>query len=552
MRPINAIVDITNFVLLAVGQPEHAFDITHVEGNEIVVRNAKAGETLTLLDNSELDLTTDDLVICDCKEPMALAGIKGGIKDSILSDTKGVLLEVANFTKETVRKTGRRFDEKTDASIRYEKGIDTQRVDLGIQLALGLFKEIFPDSKVVAYGDSYPVKTENAKISVPKEFLDIRLGKHLEDDEIVHVLNKLGFVVDVTADSFEVVSPTWRSTGDVHLKDDVLGEIARLIGYENFDSKPLPVSFEHAVKQNEVTLQRRIREYLAYRCGFNEIFSYPWIDEKYIKAAKCDMEQAIRLATPPAPELSYLRQSLIPGMLEAIEKNLRYYTDFSIFEAAQVFEKGEYHPSSEDETLPLHYNKITGCIVGKDAKELFFKVKGVIENLPGYCHAEGFTFKQADKPSWADDKVWLNIVCQKKVIGAIGLISFASMTDAGIKRANAAAFELDADMLVPFPSRTNEFKHLPQYPLVDKDLSILVAESTTWAEIYEAVKFMVKDIKFVEEYRGEQVPAGKKSIMLSVKIGNDDSTMNAKQIDKKMGGIIKALENKCGAVLREE
>ena len=554
MRPINAIVDITNFIMLSVGQPTHAFDLSHVEGGKIVVRNAKKGETLTLLDRSELDLTEDDLVICDAVEPMGLAGIKGGIKDSILPDTKDVLLEVASFTKETIRKTGRRFDEKTDSSIRYEKGIDTQRVDLGLAVGLKLFKEIYPDCEIVAFGDNYPVKTENAKICVPKEFLDIRLGKHLEDDEIMTVLHRLGFEVKLNGDCFDVTSPTWRSTGDVHLKDDVLGELARLIGYENFESKPLPVNFEHAVKQNEVSLHRRIREFLAFRCGFNEIFSYPWIDEKYIKAAKCDMDKAVRLATPPAPELSYLRQSLIPGMLEAIEKNLRYYDEFRIFESAQVFEKGEYHPSSEDETLPVHKNLITGAIVGKDAKELFFKLKGVIESLPSYCHCEpdGISFKQVEKPSWADEKVWLNVYSKKKLLGSIGLISFSALSEAGIKRHNAAAFEIDLDMLEPQPSRTNEFKHLPQYPLVDKDLSILVSESTTWSEIREAIKYMVKELKFVEEYRGEQVPEGFKSVMLSLKIGNDDSTMTAKQIDKKMGGIIKLLENKCGAVLREE
>ncbi|UKI57669.1 MAG: hypothetical protein L6V81_10245 [Clostridium sp.] len=160
MRPINAIVDITNYVMMAVGQPLHAFDKTHVDGNKIIVRNAEINEELLLLDNNSIKLTTDDLVICDENSPMALAGIRGGKKDSILPETTGIVLEIANFTAKTIRKTGKRFDEKTDASIRYEKNIDTERVDDGLNLALKLFKEIFPESKVVAFNDVYPVKTE--------------------------------------------------------------------------------------------------------------------------------------------------------------------------------------------------------------------------------------------------------------------------------------------------------------------------------------------------------------------------------------------------------
>lgn len=552
MRPINAIVDITNYALLAVGQPTHAFDRTHVEGEEIIVRNAKPGEKLLLLDDKYLDLSESDLVICDSVEPMGLAGIKGGKKDSILPDTSGIILEIANFTAGTIRKTVRRFDEKTDASIRYEKGIDTQRVDLGRDVSLPLFKELFPECVIESFGEAYPQRTKQASIDVPKEFLNIRLGRKLTDEEVLTTLKKLGFAVTLSDNTYHVCAPSWRSTGDVAVKDDVLGELARLIGYENFESKPLPVVFNSAVKQEKELLSRRMREFLSYRCGFYEIFTYPWIDEKYIKAAKLNTEDCIKLATPPAPEMSNLRTSLIPGMLESIEKNVRYFEDFRLFEAAQCFEQGEYHPSCEEETLPIHKNNIAGVAVGKDAPKLFFDIKGVLEAMPQYCHSEGFTFKQSIKPVWADEKVWLNIFCNKKLIGSFGLISVSSLSDAGIKRYNAAAFELDQDAVIPFPSRTNEYKHLPQFPLVEKDLSLLVDESMTWEQIKETIKYMVKELKFVEEYRGEQIPAGKKSIMLSLKIGNDDSTMNAKQIDKKMNGIIKLLENKCNAVLRDE
>lgn len=550
MRPINAIVDITNFCMMAVGQPMHAFDSTHVEGSKIIVRNAAKGEKLLLLDENDLDLGENDLVICDTVEPMGLAGIKGGRKDSILDDTTSVLLEVADFSAAGIRRTERKFDEKTDAAQRYDKGVDTQRADLGVCLALDLFKEIYPECRFTAFGDCYPVKTENAVIDITQEFLDRRLGEVIAQSEIEDILTRLGYEVEFEDCIYHCTAPTWRSTGDVSIHDDILGDIARLIGYEYFKKQPLRVNFEHSVNQVKADLGRKLREYLAFRCGFNEVFTYPWIDEKYIHAAKIDTEKSIRLATPPAPELRILRSSLIPGMLEAIDKNERYFDEFCIFENTQVFEKGEYHPSTEEETLPVHRNLISGVAAGKNAPELFYRVKGVIEGLSGYCHCEPLTFKQKEKPSWADEKVWLNIMSGKKVAGSIGLISVQALTESGIKSVKAAAFELDTDMLVPYPSRTNEYKQIPTYPLVEQDLSLLVDESVTWEQIRESIKYMVKELKFVEEYRGKQIPAGKKSVMLSLKIGNDDSTMTSKQIEKKMNGIIKVLSNKCKAELR--
>ena len=417
-------------------------------------------------------------------------------------------------------------------------------------MALSLFKEIYPECDFSAFTDNYPVKTENAVIDITQEFLDRRLGEVLPQDEIEDILTRLGYEVEFDGATYHCKAPTWRSTGDVSIHDDILGDIARLIGYEYFKKQPLRVNFEHCVNQVRADLARKLREYLAFRCGFNEIFTYPWIDERFIRAAGIELDSSVRLATPPAPELGYLRSSLIPGMLETIDKNYRYFDEFSIFEAAQAFEKGEYRPSTEEEVLPIHKNLLSGAIAGKDAKTLFFKVKGVIEGLSGYCHCEPLSFVQKEKPSWADEKVWLNIKSGKKIIGSLALISVSALAESGIKLTYAAAFELDTEGLMPYPSRTNEFKSLPLYPLVEQDLSLLVDESMTWEQISESIKYMVKELRFVEEYRGKQIPAGKKSVMLSIKIGNDDSTMTSKQIEKKMAGIIKVLGKKCNAELR--
>lgn len=552
LRPINAIVDITNYVMIVVGQPMHAFDKSHVTDNKIIVRNANKGEELLLLDDNSIELTPDDLVICDTKEVMGLAGIKGGKKDSVLDDTTSVVLEVANFTASTIRKTGKRFDEKTDASIRYEKNLDTQRIDDGLNLALNLFKEIYPECEITAFSDICINETKNEKISVSKEFLDTRLGKELDNELVIDTLTRLGYEVKFNNNVYDVIVPTYRSTGDVSIKDDVMGDIARLIGYEYFEAKPLPAFFTHAVSQNKVTLERKLREYLAFRCGFNEIFTYPWIDEKYIKAAKIDVSKSIYLESPPSPELSILRSSLVPGMLEAISKNLRYYNNFKMFEMTEVYEVGEYHESTVEETLPIHKKYLTGAIVGKDPKDIFFELKGIIENMSSYNHMEEFTLVKEEKPSWADINTYLNIKVNNEIIGSMGLVSVFSMKEAGIKRTNACIFEIDFNKCIPFSSRTNEFKHLPLFPLVEKDLSLLVDENLEWSSIDNAIGLMVKSLEFIEEYRGEKIPEGKKSITIRVKIGSDKGTMTTEQINSKMGGIIKVLDKKCNAILREE
>lgn len=552
MRPINAIVDITNYVMMAVGQPLHAFDRTHVSGEKIIVRNAKKDEELLLLDGNSISLTEDDLVICDDTDAMALAGIRGGKKDSILPETTGVVIEIANFIASTIRKTGKRFDEKTDASIRYEKNLDTERVSQGIALAIQLFAEIFPESKVVAFNDVYPVKTQREVIDVPEEFLNVRLGKILPRETIETVLKSLGYDVEYKDKIYHVVVPVWRSTGDVYLKDDVMGDIARLLSFESFEAKPLTVKFEHAVLQNKVLLEQRLKQYLAFRCGFNEIFTYPWIDEKYIDAAGINKENSVKLATPPSPSEAYIRTSLVPGMLEAISKNLRYFTDFKLFEVAQAFEKGEYHESSQEETLPIHKKLLTASVVGKDASKVFYELKGVIEQMAKHCQMEALTFKQGEKPTWADINVYLDIMLGDKVIGKLGLLSIKTMNASKIKRANVAVFELNINELIPYASRDNKFEHIPVLPLVEKDLSIIVDENVTWEEISGSIKGKLKDVRFVEEYRGNQIPEGKKSIMLTIVIDNGEKTMTSEEINAKMESIIKTLNKRCGASLREE
>lgn len=552
MRPINLPVDITNYVMLATGQPTHGFDRKHILG-DIHVRTASQGEKLELLDGKILNLTCEDLVIADDKAPVALAGVMGGKLDSILPDTTELILEIANFDAIGLRRTAQRFDIRTEASSRYEKSIDPQRIDDAVAIAVDMFKTEFSDVVVSGYVDNYPVVLENAKVEVPLLFLQKRLGKALTGDDVKKILNQLGFDINVNGDRLIVEAPSWRSTGDISLPDDILEEVARLIGYENFEFSAPTLILEKAINQKIPDMERAIREYLAFRCGMQEIFTYPWISDQYINASGTDTSLMLSLSTPPAPEESRLRSTLLPGLLKAVSTNLRYYNSFRLFELTQVFSDKNYSSINDSpELLPEISRHLGGAFVGTDARILFREAKGILEYMHRVVHMEQFKFEQLSKPAWAEDKLWLNIMLGENSVGDMGLVSPKSASIAGIKRNLAVLFELDVDKLVPLASRQNTFKHLPEYPLVDFDISMVFDETTTWAQIYEIVSKteLVKEVRFVDEYRGEQVESGKKSITFRTWIGSDQGTLTSDKIDAITSQIIKKITKKFGGDVR--
>ncbi len=202
--------------------------------------------------------------------------------------------------------------------------------------------------------------------------------------------------------------------------------------------------------------------------------------------------------------------------------------------------------------MPIHKKYLTGAIVGKDARAIFYEIKGVVEAMARYTHMEELTFTHEEKPTWADINGYLNIKLGDKMVGSMGLLSVSTMTDAKIKRTNVAIFEINVDELIPYTSRTNKYIPLPILPLVSKDLSILIDNNITWNDIYMTIKSKVKEVEFMEEYHGNQIPDGMKSITFRVKIGNDDKTLTNEEITNEINKIIKSLNNRFGAILREE
>ena len=560
MRPINALVDITNYVMLATGNPTHAFDADNIT-DHIVVRHAVEGEKLILLNDHELTLCADDLVITDSEGPVALAGVMGGAKDSILPKTRRVILEVANFESTGIRRTALRYDTRTEASSRYEKAVDPERCEQALALSMQYFQELYPELTVTGFCDKYVKKLERAQIDVSLAWLAKRLGKNLSNEVIQKKLELLGFDVEISGDNMHVTAPTWRSTGDISIKDDVMEEVARLYGYDNFEATSFTTAFEGAINQKDQDLLRRIKEYLAIRCGMQEVYTYPWMNDVFVNAVLQSTEGVLRLSTPPAPDLSYIRSSLLPNLCEAVVKNERYFNDFAIFEEAQVFFDRNYTAAyDETELLPEQKRHIGAAFASsvKDITELFREAKGVLEYMPRYTHMEGFEFRKEEKPVWADNVVWMNIFRGGKKIGDMGLVAKKVSMDCGIKNLSVMLFELDVTKLVPLKSRTNRFTHLAEYPETDYDISMLFDSDAAWADIYDAImgqkkaSALLKDAAFVDEYRGKQIPAGKKSVTIRLTIGSSEKTLTSQEIESAANQVMKKLGKKMGAELRTQ
>ena len=558
MRPINALVDITNYVMLALGQPTHVFDADNISDG-ITVRRANKGEELLLLNGKSIELSEDDLVIADSESAVALAGVMGGAKDSVLDTTKSVILEVANFESTGVRRTALRYDNRTEASSRYEKAVDPERCDLALSMTMQLFSELYPEVSVSAFTDKYEKKLIKKEIDVELSWLERRLGKKISADDVKAKLGLLGFEVSFTDTNMHITVPTWRSTGDVGIKADIMEEVARMYGYENFEPTPIVTSFEGAINQLEVDIVRKIKEYLAIRCNMQEIFTYPWMQDELVNAIIGDTKGILKLSTPPSPTESYIRSTLLPNVCGAVAKNERYYGEFAIFEEAQIFKDENYTaPYDSRELLPTQERHVAGAVAGNadKVKDIFLRAKGILENMSRYTHMEGFNFRREQKPSWADATVWLNVYLGDEKIGDIALLSKKASLACGIKNLATVLFEINTDALKPFRSRTNGYNRLNEYPLIEYDVSMLFDVNTKWADIKASAlkkknnESFLKDVNFVDEYKGAQVPEGMKSVTIRLTIGSNEKTLNANEIEACANSVLKVLAKDLGGEMR--
>jgi phenylalanyl-tRNA synthetase beta chain len=553
-RAINLLVDLTNYVMFAVGQPTHAFDARDIE-NRIEVRRARAGERLVLLDDKDIELDPEVLVIANERVPIGLAGVMGG-KQAIRTDTEEIWLEAANFEPVGIRRTARRFGLRTESSTRFEKGIDIQRIPLALRLFLSLLSDVQPASRVVQHEDVIAVPSRPIAVDVPVATLQRKLGIELSAAEMRSLLERLQFGCIVDDGLLRVSVPSWRATGDVSLAEDIVEEVARLYGYDRLTFTPPLVRLEKPVIQPRARAQRRVREYLAFRAGMRETVSYPWTTIALLEAAGISVAETIGLAHPPAADLR-LAPSLIPNLLATVALNLRHRQSFRIFELARVFlPRHDEAPATEGGRLPSQPHHVAAAFVGTDAEQLFLEAKGVLARLDRSIQVTPLTFASTAGTGWGDPAAQLAIIAEGRTIGALAIASARARRKSGIRRAQLALFELEIEGLSPLPSRDNLAQRLPTYPQVELDISMIVPNSVTWTNAREIASQTgderIREVTFVDEYIGPQVPAGHKSLTLRLHLGSEEGTLVREQIDEIAGRVSSLLTRQLTAVIRKE
>lgn len=446
-RPINLYVDLTNYVMLAVGQPTHAYDADRV-ALPLGVRFARTGETLRLLDGRDYDLDPSILAIVDARGPVAAAGIMGGMPTSISPDANEILLELANFDAQQVRRASTRLGVRSEASARFEKAVDTQRVGAGLDLFVSLLGRIQPGAAITGFQEVSPRPTVPNAIDLQVSFIQGRLGIPIAAEKMAQKLRLLGFTVTHDAETLHVAVPSWRSTGDVSLPHDLVEEVARLYGYDNIAFTPPEIRLEHATTDRRGLLERRLKELLAFAGGVQEVVSYPWVKDRFLEAAGFDPGTTLRLAAPPAPDQGSLQPSLVPSLLESIVVNQRYLPSFRIFQTGPVFLNDGFASIDDSrERLPRQPRRLAAALVGPDAEGLFREAKGLIEMLRQKAHINSLELTPDAPAEWADAAGRLGLEAGGKPAGTLGVLSNRAKRIAGVKRGHVVVFELDIDAL---------------------------------------------------------------------------------------------------------
>lgn len=548
---LNLWVDLTNYVSLDTGQPMHVYDARKVT-LPLATRMARAGERTRLLNGEEYALAGDTLTIVDGRTIVGVAGVMGGLDSAVTASTTEIVLECANFDALTIRRASRALNLRTDASSRFEKAIDTQRIDAALGRFIALVRELQPEATLTGFQDLAPRPTAQAPVSTSLDYLESRLGASLEAGDVVRGLETLGFDVTLNGRALDVVAPTWRSTGDVSGPHDLLEEIARLKGYDNFAFVPAEVQLVAKAIDARAQFERRLRDLLTLSGGMYEVVTYPWVKREFLDAAGVDASAAPRLHVAPAPDQDTVRPSLIPNLLEAVAANLGFFDTFRIFEIGRVFPGGTVAGDDPAERLPLQPRRVAGALAGPDAAALFREAQGLLEVLPRVAHGAPLAMTAADGPAWADAAARLAIAGPHGPAGTLAVVTKRARRMAGIKRGELVMFELDLDALAPLPSRENRFDPIANYPQADVDLSLVFDTATSWEAIagVAAAAEGVRAVAFVDDYRGKGIPDGRKSITLRLRVGVAGRTLRSEEINAIGNAVRAALGTTLGAEAR--
>lgn len=550
IRSISPIVDITNFVLLEMGQPMHAFDADDIGGRKIIVRRAEKGEKITTLDEKEFTLNPDNLVICDGTKPVALAGIMGGLNSEIKDTTKNVFFESAKFARDSVRKTSRALGQSSDSSSRFEKGVDAYTNGLGMDRALHLIEELNCGTVTELHEDVCAADLTPRTMTASVAKINALLGITVPNAEILDILARLNFKSVIDGDVLTVEIPGYRD--DVDGYPDLAEEIIRMYGYEHI----VPTFLEKASVtggglNDEQKKEMHLKKILRAQ-GYSEAYNYSFYSPKDFEVMKLPADakerNAVRILNPISEELSVMRTFLAPSMLMNAVRNIRRGNDVGRqFEVANIYIPRN---TAESEQPEERKHLVLGVWGGNHD---FFDLKGGVEKIAELCHLS-FTYERADK-SFLHPGVSANILLDGECVGYIGELDPAIAMSLGLDK-KVYLGELDLVSISKALDDGIRYKNLPKFPAVQRDLALLADEKLTCAEIEEVLLHSCKYVtaaKLFDVYRGGQVPEGKKSMAFTLTFTPDSQTEKAftpEVLDGYVKKILGNLKYKLGIELR--
>jgi len=553
MRPISNIVDITNYVMLELGQPLHAFDFTLLHKERIIVRRAQPGEKMTTLDGVDHELTIDTLVIADSQKAVAVAGVMGGANSEVGDGTTSVLLEAANFNAVNIRHTSVRLKARSEASSRFEKGLSPELPLVAAKRATKLMLELGGGKVAQGIVDTYPRKAELVTIHVPRTRLKTILGLDLRPEEVRDDLERLGFACRMQADEYAVDAPYWRL--DVRIPDDVAEELARIVGYDELPMTNLRGEVPSLIPQPRRDLRERARDLLV-AAGMQEVINYSLTTLEAMKLVVppelLEVEPPLRVTSPVSSEHEFLRVTLRASLLQSLSSNLRYAEgEIALFEAARV-----YLPRGGE--LPLEEEHVTGAIGGRREDRWghatteavdFFDAKGYVEAL-----LEGLGIDA----EFVEENVF------GMAPGRSAAVRVGKETIAVVGQAHprvAAAFDIDSDAylfevvldrLLPLVEGPARYESVSRFPLVVQDIALVLDESVLAGRVESIIRkaSLVRGVRLFDVYTGEQVDAGKKSLAFSVTYQSPDHTLTDEEVARAQKSIVERLKREVGATLR--
>ncbi|MDR5659593.1 phenylalanine--tRNA ligase subunit beta [Serpentinicella sp. ANB-PHB4] len=549
VRPINNIVDITNYVMLEYGQPLHAFDIDFVKDNHIIVRKAKNEEKITTLDGVERTLKNNMTVIADPDKALAIAGVMGGEESEVTNNTQTILLEAAYFNNDSVRQTSKELGLRSEASSRFEKGLDPNLVEVASKRACQLIEELGAGTILKGAVDQYPKVYETKKMTIRPTRINNLLGLNLTTEEMINILEKLEISAKTKENMIEVTVPSFRI--DLDQEADFVEEIGRMYGFDNIPATMAKGNITVGGRTNEQTIEDYTKKILS-NMGINEVLTYSFISPKgvdKIKLGENDIKRNfVKLINPLGDETSVMRTTILPNIMEVMERNYNRKV-----EAASAFEIGRVFIPQPDKKkkLPLELKRL---VMGMYGEVDFFTIKGNVITLLERLGITNYKF-EAEKynPTYHPGRC-ANIILGEYNLGTIGEIHPVVAEEYGIGSRTYCA-ELDFELIIQFARLDVVYKQLPKYPAITRDFAVVLKDEIFVQSIEDIISKMGKGIlenyKLFDVYKGDQVDQGYKSVAYTLTFRHKERTLKDDEVNKVYNKIIDSIKEELGGTLRE-